>query len=191
MAVRGRGGAEMDVINDALGIVAETLNRAMQMVTRRPDACVIIASPLDGQGKPDEALRNKIVMALYHIEVGKPTAESLSGGRAKVANGLPVVTLHVALLSNYAAQAYVSGLDELGRAMGILSHYPSLDHRNTPTLSPRIERVAIDRLGLTPAEGGAILALLGITYRPSQCYRLRVKMSAGAQGPAEPMPAPE
>ena len=94
------------------------------------------------------------------------------------------LNLYVLLVARY--KVYEQGLNQLAWMIRFLQSHRALDHDNTPTLSPQIEKLVLELVTLPLSEQNEIWSALRISYHPSLLFRVRMVVFRDAEGAAVP-----
>jgi hypothetical protein len=155
----------MDALTSSLERIRAQLNAALQAAQPRPDDWVILANVTGQDGAVFEAARDKIVMTLVHIA----SDATLRASPNPAAPPPPArLELLVAFLANFENPNYAQGLAAIARTVAFFQ-------RTRVLLAPDagVEPIAVHAAGLTLAEVGGVMRMLGVNYRPSVFYKLR------------------
>ena len=154
----------MDALADSLELIRARLNAALQAAEQRADDWVVLSS-----GQPAAAVedaRDTIAMVLVHI--ASDAAVRTVADRAAPPSAR--LDLLVAFVANFENARYAQGLTAISRVISFFQQTPVF------TLSgpgAHIGPLTMQIAGLSLADVGSVMQMLGISYRPSVFYRLR------------------
>ncbi|MES2108658.1 MAG: DUF4255 domain-containing protein [Bacteroidota bacterium] len=119
-----------------------------------------------------------VVISLINIEENRisrdPSNYLKKDGGILMKN--PAVHLNLSLLFTSVRNnsAYGKSLKDLQEVIGAFQAKNVFDHSNTPTLSPKIEKLILDMVSLNLQQLHEIWSVLGGRYYPSVVYRMRM-----------------
>ena len=182
-----------DSLRSTLTAVAGLANAYLENLGRRGDDWLVLTSPVDHDGKPNAVARDKIVMAVHNLtqETVLSTHAAVRPGGAAFATTAPPLYLdvHLVFVANFEPSKYADGLAALSRLIGFFQQTPVFTPQTMPGLAPEIDKIALQLENLDPADVRHVTDMLGVPYRPSVFYKLRMLpfTSAAIRSPADPV----
>lgn len=181
------------MIGDVLLLLRDQLNAYLRSVL--PDAGGGATEErvqlIDGEkSDPVEFRANAITVLLVNIEQetslrsADPYLRSAPGGDLRKLQPEIRLNLYVLFVARY--KAYEQGLNQLAMVIRFFQTHRALDHDNTPTLSPQIDKLVLELVTLPLAEQNEIWSALRINYHPSVLFRVRMVVLRDAEGAAAP-----
>lgn len=168
------------MISEALIFIKDLLNehlcaQAGQTLGEAEDKVIFI----DGENlDPISFKLGAITCLLINIEEEKvlrladPYVQTRTDG-AKV-RVQPDIRMNLYVLFIARFKLYEQGLNYLSRILEYFQTNRVLDHTNTPSLSPRIDRLIMELTTLAFAEQNEVWNALRTTYHPSMLYKVRM-----------------
>ncbi len=168
------------MISEALVFIKDLLNehlcaQAGQTLGEAEDKVIFI----DGENlDPISFKLGAITCLLINIEEEKvlrladPYVQTRTDG-AKV-RVQPDIRMNLYVLFIARFKLYEQGLSYLSRILEYFQTNRVLDHTNTPSLSPRIDRLIMELTTLAFAEQNEVWNALRTTYHPSMLYKVRM-----------------
>jgi hypothetical protein len=167
------------MIDVALGVIVGQLNQALRRAFAIREDMAVLANILEQDGRVGPQVENKLVVSLVNIEREAVAQRDARPGRNPMARALltpdPVhLNLSVMFAANFNGSNYSEALKMISGTIGFFQSRPVLDHRNTPELDRRIERLALDIANLSLNDLSNLWSILSGKYLPSILYRVRM-----------------
>lgn len=167
------------MIDLALGVIVAQLNQALRRAFAIREDMAVLANILEQDGRVGPQVENKLVVSLVNIERESVAQRDARPGRNPMARALvspePVhLNLSVMFAANFSGSNYTEALKMISGTIGFFQSRPVLDHRNTPELDRRIERLALDIANLSLSDLSNLWSILSGKYVPSIMYRVRM-----------------
>jgi hypothetical protein len=159
----------MDQIDTVLDLIQQRLNAFLQNIEARPDGWVVLSNVRDYEGRPVEAVKDKLALVLANITF-ESSARNTPPARAPGGSGMvrppQRVDLTILLFANFSGDTYRSGLQVIGRAMTYF-------HQNLIFMTDNAPGITITPANLGLAELNELTAMLGAKYLPCVAYTVR------------------
>lgn len=167
------------MIDLALGVIVSQLNQGLRRAFAVREDLAVLSNLLEQDSTVGPQVENRLVVSLVNIEretlaQREPRAGSNPMGRVLMTPEPVHLTLSVMVAANYGGTNYAEGLKMISAAVGFFQSRPLFDHRNTPELDRRIERLALDIANLGVADLSNLWSILSGRYLPSVLYRVRM-----------------
>lgn len=167
------------MIDVALGVIVSQLNQALRRAFAVREDIAVLANILEQDGRVDPQVENKLVVSLVNIEREVVAGRDSRPGRNPMARALvspePVhLNLSVMFAAHFSGSNYNEALKMISGTIGFFQSRPVLDHRNTPDLDRRIDRLALDIANLSLSDLSNLWSILSGKYLPSILYRVRM-----------------
>ena len=158
------------MLNKVLSTIAEELNHFLKSRLRADKDLVRLGFP----NNPNLNECNQLVLAMVNIEKkalfkSPATKADKSQMRGGVDFGLQII-----VYADTSAEHYGEGLDWLSGAIGFFESKPVFFFFFTPGLPSNIHKVAVEMEHLPSSDLNAIFQMLGVHYRPTAAYQLRL-----------------
>lgn len=185
------------MIGDVLLLLRDRLNEHLRAAAAgSPGGATLDSSEdpvqlLDGEkSDPIEFRLNTVSLLLVNLEQ-ETTQRSADPYLRNAADGAlrklaPEVRLNLLVLFVARFKAYEHGLNQLAAVIRFFQHHRLLDHDNTPSLSPQIDKLVLDLMTLPMAEQNEIWSALRIGYHPSVLFKVRLLVLRDTDGAAVP-----
>lgn len=161
------------MIDLAINHIAFELNQFLGRSSMTPEKRVVLANPVEADGKPGEHTVNKVVLFLAGIE--RDTMPRGAGDGHMLARNAPTfLNLYLMVAANFTAASYPDSLKYLSRAIAFFQQYPVFDRSSSPALGDGIEKLILDMENLDRRELNNIWGMFGGKYMPSVLYRVRM-----------------
>lgn len=165
-------------IRTTLEVICTAANEYLQNIDRRSDGWVLLSNLTDHGGAVHDAIRDKVVMALYNITrentIGTFTAARPGPDGFAVVKPPIYVNLHLMFMANFSDQNYADGLAAISGVIAFFQQQPTFTQANAPGLPPDVEKVTLEMENLTPVDVNYIMSILGTKYLPAAFYKLRL-----------------
>jgi len=181
------------MIGDVLLLLRDQLNSYLRSALPGGDvdAAEERVQLIDGEKTdPVEFHANAITLLLVNIqqETSLRTTDPYlrsppDGSLRKLQPEIPL-NLYVLFVARY--KAYEQGLNQLAMVIRFFQTHRALDHDNTPTLSPLIDKLLLEMVTLPLTEQNEIWSALRTNYHPSVLFRVRMVVLRDAEGAAVP-----
>lgn len=167
------------MIDIALGVIVSQLNQALRRTFAIREDIAVLSNLLEQDGRVGPQVENKLVVSLVNIEREAVVQRDARPGRNAMARALltpdPVhLNLSVMFAANFSGSNYNEALKMISGTIGFFQSRPVLDHRNTPELDRRIDRLALDIANLSLNDLSNLWSILSGKYVPSIMYRVRM-----------------
>ncbi len=163
------------MISLALHTIHNNLNKHLKEVLQLQKETVVMHTLSEGKNNSLDA--NNLAFTVVNIEVeNNRTTNSpylkQSGGIIKQ---YPPINLNVYILisSCFKTEQYLEGLHWLSEAISFFQNKPVFDSRNTPDLSPEIEKLTMELVNVDIQQQGHFWAALSSKYMPSVIYKMK------------------
>lgn len=173
------------MIDQALTLAVDRLNGHLSGQFSAPDDIVVLSPMTDVDGKPADAVRNKLAFFVTNISEdalprrGHSRAASLTGKTVETA---PLhLDIYTMLAASFDAQIYTEGLKMLSAALMYFQSYPVLNPQNAPEMPAGLQQLSFEISNLRVEEMGQMWGNLGGRYVPSVMFKIRtVTLASGA-----------
>ena len=162
----------MEPVSTILELLRQALNDVLRRSGGRADDVVVLSNIVDHQGREIEIAKGRIAMVLTSI-VHEETVRALARA-TDVAPAPFYVDLFVLFYANYQAEHYADGVKLISRLLGFLQQNPIFTRDKLPGLDASIDRLVLEYVNLRFEELDQVMHMLGVSYLPSVCYRLRM-----------------
>lgn len=167
------------MIDLALGTIAQQLNESLQRTFGVREDMAVLAHIVEQDGRVGTQSESRLVMSLVNIEretaaQREPRAARNPLGPSAVTPEPVYLTLSVLFAAHFDSAHYDEALKLISATVGFFQSRPVLDHRNTPGLDRRIDRLALDIVNLSLSELSNLWSIVGGKYLPSVLYRVRM-----------------
>jgi hypothetical protein len=170
------------MIYQSLAHIAAELNQYLRRSSIAGEDIVVLANPVDADGRSDPLSVNKVVLFLAGI--ARDTVLSRSGDSRVLARAAPTfLNLHVMVAANFPGRSYAESLKYIARVIAFFQMSPVFDRNNSPALDEGIDKLILDMENLDRRELSNIWGMFGGKYLPSVLYRVRM-VSIDAQAVA-------
>lgn len=117
---------------------------------------------------------NQLVLAMTNIEKSALFKSPATQADKNQMRGGMDFNLQIIVSADTSAEHYGEGLDWLSGAIGFFESKPVFTSDNTPGLPSNIHKVAVEMQHLPSSDLNAIFQMLGVNYRPTAVYQLRL-----------------
>ena len=161
------------MIDLAINHIAFELNQFLRRSSIAGGDMVVLANPVDPEGKPDGSTTNKVVMFLAGIE--RDTVPGRSGDSHALARSAPTfLNLYLMVAANFTGKSYPESLKYLARVIAFFQQQPVFDRNSSPDMDAGIDKLVLDMENLDRRELNNIWGMFGGKYLPSVLYRVRM-----------------
>lgn len=181
------------MIGDVLCLLRDRLNAHLgaSLPDAQPDSAEERVQLIDGEkSDPVEFRLNAITVLLVNIEqeTSQRSADPYlrTPGESNLRKLQPEIRLNLYVLFVARFKVYEQGLNQLSQVIRFLLTHRALDHVNTPTLSPQIDKLVLELVTQPLAQQNEIWSALRISYHPSVLFRVRMVVFRDAEGAAVP-----
>lgn len=164
----------------AMNHIAFELNQFLRRSSIAGEDIVVLANPVDSDGRADPLAANKVLLFLAGIERDTvPARSSDSYGFARSAPAF--LNLHLMVAANFSGKSYPQALKYISRVIAFFQQNPVFDRSSSPAMDEKIDKLILDMENMDRREVNNIWGMFGGKYMPSVSYRLRmVGIDAGA-----------
>lgn len=163
------------MISLALHTIYNDLNTHLKQSLRLQKDAVIVHSLKEDKSNVLES--NAIALTIVNIEVEnnrKTNSPYVLKGNSITQQHPPTnLNIYVLLSACFKEEQYLEGLHWLSEAISFFQSKPVFDARNTPGLSPEIEKLTMDIINVDIQEQGHFWAALSSKYVPSVIYKMK------------------
>lgn len=181
------------MIGDVLCLLRDRLNAHLgaSLPDAQADSAEERVQLIDGEkSDPVEFRLNAITVLLVNIEQENSQRSAdpylRTPGESNLRKLQPEIRLNLYVLFVARFKVYEQGLNQLSQVIRFLLTHRALDHVNTPTLSPQIDKLVLELVTQPLAQQNEIWSALRISYHPSVLFRVRMLVFRDAQGAAVP-----
>lgn len=182
------------IIKDTLLVIREQLERALQHAQPRNQPWVSLSNVMDHQGRPHDAAQRTVVMFLANISHEAATGHYASPTPSRdgyIASPPPIyIDLHLAFFANFMGDDYPEGLALISEVLSFFQQHPRADPRHWPDLDPRINGLTFELTNTDLDALGRLMGMMGTTYLPTACYKVRMISIDGNEPPTVVTPPP-
>ncbi|MGR9577844.1 DUF4255 domain-containing protein [Pandoraea sputorum] len=167
------------MINAAVGHLAGRLNEHLKQTYTLDGDIVTMSGLVDVSGQAVANTSNRLVVMLTHIERDSgPVRKGIPGDAGASSLSLGVaplyLNLYVMVAANFSGGHYEDSLKLISAAIAFFQRNPVFDHRSSPSLDPRIDRLMLEIENLDIRELSNLWTMLGGKYLPSVLYKVRL-----------------
>lgn len=157
----------------AMNHIAFELNQFLRRSSLVGEDIVVLANPVESDGRPDPLISNKVVLFLAGIE--RDTVPGRSGDSLTLVRNPPAyLNLSLMVAANFTTKGYPESLWYLSRVVDFFQQHSVFDHHTSPSLDPGIDKLILDMEHLDRRELHHIWSMFGGKYMPSALYRVRM-----------------
>ncbi len=158
------------MLNKVLSTIAEELNHFLKSRLRIDKDLVRLGFP----NNPNLNECNQLVLAMTNIEKSALFKSPATQADKNQMRGGMDFNVQIIVSADTSAEHYGEGLDWLSGAIGYFESKPVFTSENTPGLPSNIHKVTVEMEHLPSADLNAIFQMLGVNYRPTAAYQLRL-----------------
>ena len=167
------------MIDAALAHIAGQLNLALRRAQGGvQEDMVVLANPVDLQGRVADNVSNKLMLFLVNIEretlAYRDSSRGAGPGRDVVGSTPAHLNLSVMCAAHFEGANYAESLKRIANAIAFFQGRPVFNHQNTPDLDPRINKLTLEIENLDTASLSHLWGVLGGRYLPSVLYKVRM-----------------
>lgn len=157
----------------AMSHIASELNQALRRSSLAGEDIVVLANPVEADGKADGIATNKVILFLAGIE-----RDTLPGRQAEnhgLAYHAPTwLNVYVMAAANFPGRSYPDSLKYLSRVIAYFQAHPVFDRHSSPAMDEKIDKLILDMENLDRRELNNLWGMFGGKYMPSVLYRVRM-----------------
>ena len=173
------------MIDQALTLTVDRLNGHLSGQFSAPEDIVVLAPLTDADGKPTDAVRNKLALFVTNISEDalprRATGRTGSVGSIKAEAAPLHLDIYAMLAASYDAEIYAEGLKMLSAALMYFQSYPVLNPQNAPGMPDGLHQLSFEISNLRVEEMGQMWGNLGGRYVPSVMFKIRtISLVSGA-----------
>lgn len=167
------------MIGSAINQLASQLNEFLKRNANVTYDIVRASNLTEPNGNVVNDVENKLVMFLVNVTketmpISAPAQRSSVGNR-HVESPPPVhIVLSVMVAANFSGRHYPDALKFLSNAISFFQRHPVFDHKTTPDLDERIERLVLDIENLSITDLSNLWGIVSGKYVPSILYKVRM-----------------
>jgi hypothetical protein len=137
---------------------------------------VILSNLYDSEGTAFEAARDKLVMMLVNIQHETEIGSFQTGNPYQSINLAPplYIDLFVLFLANFYDRNYSEGLNVISKTISFFQMNPWFTPESLRHLDPKIDKLVFSMVNLDLADLKNLMDIIGATYLPSVCYKVRL-----------------
>ena len=167
------------MINAALSHLAGQLNQQFRNNFQLIEDIAVVSNLFETDGTAAAQANNKLVLTLVNIEKDtlpyRANQITRTQDERQVVQSSPLyLNLYVMMAANFGAGNYAEALKSISQAISFFQQQGSFDHKNSPGLDPRIEKLILDIENLKIPDLNNLWSLLGGRYLPSVFYKVRM-----------------
>lgn len=162
------------MIHQVLNHIAFELNQHLRRASIAGEDIVVLANPVDTDGKPDQLTANKVILFLAGIERDTFPGRANDSSQMLARNAPTFLNLHIVIAASFTGRSYPEALKYLSRVIAFFQQFPILDRNTSPGLDPAIEKLLFDMENLDRRELNNLWGMFGGKYMPSVLYRIRM-----------------
>jgi hypothetical protein len=157
----------------AINHIAFELNQALRRSSIAGEDIVVLANPVESDGRADQSTANKVILFLAGIE--RDTVPGRSGDSHMLTRNAPTfLNLYLMVAANFTARSYPESLKYLSRVIAFFQQHPVFDRHSSPAMDAGIDKLILDMENLDRRELNNIWGMFGGKYMPSVLYRVRM-----------------
>ena len=161
------------MIDLAINHIAFELNQYLRRSSIAGEDIVVLANPVEADGRADQLTANKVILFLAGIE--RDTVPGRNGDTHALARNAPTfLNLYLMVAANFTARSYPDALKYLSRVIAFFQQHPVFDRNSSPAMDEGIDRLILDMENLDRRELNNIWGMFGGKYMPSVLYRVRM-----------------
>ena len=169
------------MINEALTFLNVQLGSYIRVQTGNSEDVVGF---VENSKRGEISLRkNAITLLLTSIEEERLFRAGMAPGNSSEQGGKSGLPLNLFVLFACQFENYNEGLQYLSLVLSFFQGKPTLNHQNSPDLSPNIEKLNIELQNLTIFEQKALWQSLRLPYQPSVLYKVRMVVIKDSESP--------
>lgn len=173
------------MIDQALNLTTDRLNGHLSARFSAPEDIVVLSPLTDADGKPADAVRNRLALFVTNITEDALPRRGQSRGVSMTGVTTEPAPLHLdiytMLAASYETQIYAEGLKMLSAALMYFQSYPVLNPQNAPEMPDGLQQLSFEISNLRVEEMGQMWGNLGGRYVPSVMFKIRtVTLVSGA-----------
>lgn len=159
----------------AMNHIASELNQSLRRSSLAGEDIVVLANPVEADGKADGITTNKVILFLAGIERDTlPGRQADTQGSALAYYAPTWLNLHVMVAANFPGRSYPESLKYLSRAIAYFQAHPVFDRHSSPAMDEKIDKLILDMENLDRRELNNLWGMFGGKYMPSVLYRVRM-----------------
>ncbi len=167
------------MIDTAISHLAGQLNQHLKSVFALNEDVVVISNILEQDGSLAANINNKIVVFLINVEhdttpFRQPSGNHSGANRAVVQYPPIYLNLYLMFAGHFTGKNYPEALKFIANTMSYFQGHPVFDHRNSPDLDKRIDKLTLDIENLNLKDLGTLWGALSNKYLPSILYKVRM-----------------
>lgn len=157
----------------AINHIAFELNQFLRRSSLAGEDIVVLANPVEPDGRADQLTANKVVLFLAGIE--RDTVPGRAGDSHALARNAPTfLNLYLMVAANFTGRSYPESLKHLSRVIAFFQQHPVFDRNSSPAMDAGIDKLILDMENLDRRELNNIWGMFGGKYMPSVLYRVRM-----------------
>lgn len=171
------------LIRTTLELIRKRLNDFFEKIDPMAEDWVVLSNIADDEGHVWENTKNKIVMSLVNIQ-----AVSVIDNRDTTVAQPTHMHLFVVFFANFKNLNYTQGLAMISRTLSFFQQNPRFSRENLPGLDPVVDKLTFEFTNLDMADLNRLMRIMGTTYLPLICYKVRM-LPFAAPGPQAETPS--
>ena len=169
------------MINEALTFLNVQLGSYIRVQTGDSEDVVRFA---ENSKRGEISLRkDAITLLLTGIEEERLFRAGIAPGNSSEQGGNSGLPLNLFVLFACQFEDYNKGLQHLSLVLRFFQGNPTLNHQNSPDLSPSIEKLNMELQNLSILEQKALWQSLHLPYQPSVLYKVRMVVIKDSESP--------
>lgn len=167
------------MIDAAINHISGQLNQFLKRNYDLAEDVVAVSNLLEQDGNIASHINNKLVVFLVNIE--KDTVANRAqplltpGAEGNVISYPPLfLNLYLMIAAHFSGGNYPEALKFLSNTISFFQRCPVFDHRNTPDLDKRIDKLILDIENLNIKDLSSLWSILSGKYLPSVMYKVRM-----------------
>jgi hypothetical protein len=150
------------MIYPAMHHIAFELNQSLRRSSFPAEDIVVVGSPVDTDGKADQATANKVLLFLAGIE-----CDTLRSAPA-------FLNLYLMVAANFPGNRYPDALEYISRVISFFQLNPVFDRNSSPAMDENIDKLILDIENMDRRDLHNMWGMFGGKYMPSVIYRMRM-----------------
>ena len=167
------------MIDAAINHIGSQLNQFLRRTFDLNEDIVEISNILEQDGNVASNVINKIALFLVNVEkdsVPYRQQNSIAAGSDRTVTSYPplYLNLYVMFVGHFSGGNYPEALKFISNTISFFPRRPVFDHKNSPDLDKRIEKLILDIDNLSVQDLSHLWGMLGGNYLPSILYKVRI-----------------
>ena len=167
------------MIDAAISHIAGQLNQYLKRSFDLNEDIVVVSNILEQDGSVASNVANKLVMFLINVErdttPSRPQNSQTTGLDRSIISYPPIyLNLYLMVAGHFNGSNYPEALKFLSNTISFFQRHPVFDHKNTPELDSRIDKLALAIENLNIKDLSTLWSAITGKYLPSIIYKVRM-----------------